>query len=126
MSTGDNQNLGVSNSTVMAAYAVRMGVPKSRIIEENQSKDTYQNLVYSREITRKMGIRNPTYVTYDLHTRRMLRIARKLGMHDIYYISAGGKGSPAYGIKALQTYSRLTVFIYEILAHIYNLIRGEL
>jgi vancomycin permeability regulator SanA len=53
MSTGDNQNLGIDNSKVMAAYAQRLGVRPHNILEENRSLTTYQNLLYSLEIIKK-------------------------------------------------------------------------
>src|SRR5512139_1436786 len=43
MCTGDNQRLGVSNGRVMAACAVRLGVPARNIIEEDRSLNTYEN-----------------------------------------------------------------------------------
>src|SRR6266496_3267874 len=43
MSTGDNQRLGIPNSTVMADYAVSLGLPLGSVIEEDRSKNTYEN-----------------------------------------------------------------------------------
>jgi uncharacterized SAM-binding protein YcdF (DUF218 family) len=124
MSTGDNQGLGVTNSTVMAEYAKRQGVPRENIIEEGRSLNTYQNLVYSMEIMREQNLSQPTLVTLDLYTKRAVATARKLGWKNFYWISVYSKGQPAYGYKWLQTYSRFTIFIYEISAMIYSKIVG--
>ncbi len=47
MCTGDNQRLGLSNASVMADYAVELGVPPANVIEEDQSLNTYENLYYA-------------------------------------------------------------------------------
>lgn len=113
MSTGDNQALGITNASVMADYAVSLGVPRSNVIEEDRSWNTYTNLLYSMEIIQARGLGSPTLVTLDLYTRRAVATARKLGWKDFHWLSVFSKGEPAYGYKWLQTYSRGTLFCYE-------------
>ncbi len=124
MSTGDNQRLGIANSTVMAEYAVKLGVPRESIIEEDRSRNTYENLLYSMGIIREERLEQPTLVTLDLYTRRAVATARKLGWKDFYWLSAFSEGQPGYGHKWLQTYSRSTIFCYEVLAMIYSKVAG--
>jgi len=124
MSTGDNQGLGIPNSTVMAEYAMRLGLPRKNVIEENQSRNTYQNLLYSMEIIKRENLKQPTLVTLDLYTRRAVATARKLGWKDFYWLSVFSKGQPAYGYKWLQTHSRFTIFCYEVGAMILSKIVG--
>jgi len=124
MSTGDNQGLGVSNASVMAEYAVSLGIPRHNLIEEDRSLTTYENLLYSMQIIQAEGLKQPTLVTLDLYTRRAVATARKLGWTDFYWLSAFSKGQPAYGYKWLQTHSRLTIFCYELGAMIYSKIVG--
>jgi uncharacterized SAM-binding protein YcdF (DUF218 family) len=126
MSTGDNQKLGVSNSRVMKEYGIRLGIPENRIIEEDCSVNTAENLKFSGQIIKRKKFREVTLVLYDLHVRRTLKIAAKSGWMDFFWISATSDGSPAYGIKKFQTYSRFTILVYEMLAYLYNLIRGEI
>lgn len=124
MSTGDNQGLGVPNSRVMAEYAVRLGIPRENLIEEDRSRHTYENLRFSWEIIRAKHLKQPTLVTLDLYTRRAVATAKKLGWQDFYWLSVFSEGEPAYGFKALQTRSRLTIFYYELLAMAYSRILG--
>ena len=126
MSTGDNQNLGVPNSKVMVNYAGKIGIKKSQLIEEDKSRDTVTNIIYSWDIIRKYKFKKIVVVTYDLHTRRMISIAKKINLIGFDHISIGSAGGPAYGIKTWQTHSRLTIFIYELLAYVYNRIKGEI
>jgi len=124
MSTGDNQELGVSNASVMAEYAMSLGIPRQNLIEEDRSLTTYENLLYSMEIIQAEGLAQPTLVTLDLYTRRAVATAHKLGWTDFYWLSAFSKGQPAYGYKWIQTYSRLTIFFYEAGAMLYSKLMG--
>lgn len=124
MSTGDNQRLGITNSKVMADYAVSLGVPRAKVIEEDRSWNTYTNLSYSMEIIRERNLGAPTLVTLDLYTRRAVATARKLGWKNFHWLSVFSKGEPAYGYKWLQTHSRGTLFCYEFGAFIFSKIVG--
>jgi vancomycin permeability regulator SanA len=114
LSTGDNQRLRISNSAVMADYAVQLGVPRQNLIEEDRSLNTYQNLRYSLQIIHQRGFLQPTLVTLDLYTRRAVATARKLGWTNLHWLSVYAEGESAYGYKWLQTHSRCTILCYEI------------
>ena len=124
MCTGDNQRLGVTNASVMAAYAVRLGVPAGNVIEEDRSHNTYENLFNARKIIQARNFRQPTLVTLDLYTRRAVATARKMGWRDFYWLSVYSSGEPAYGYKWLQTHSRFTLYLYEVLAMAYSKLVG--
>jgi uncharacterized SAM-binding protein YcdF (DUF218 family) len=124
MCTGDNQGLGIPNSRVMAEYAVSLGLPRDNVIEEDRSRITYENLLYSMEIIKAQNLDQPTLVTLDLYTRRAVATARKMGWTDFHWLSVFSEGEPAYGYKWLQTYSRTTIFCYEVGAMIFSKIVG--
>ena len=124
MSTGDNQGLSIANSTVMAEYAMRLGVPRKSIIEEDRSLHTWENLAYSMQIIEREHLTQPTLVTLDLYTRRAVATAKALGWEGFYWLSVFSEGEPAYGYKWLQTHSRFTIFCYEVAAMAYSKIRG--
>ena len=124
MSTGDNQRLGIHNSRVMADYAVSLGLPRESVIEENRSLTTHTNLLYSMQIIEERHLGQPTLVTLDLYTRRAVATARKTGWKDFYWLSVFSEGEPAYGYKWIQTYSRTTIFLYEVGAMIFSKIVG--
>jgi uncharacterized SAM-binding protein YcdF (DUF218 family) len=124
MSTGDNQGLGVTNAQVMVEYAARLNVPRENLIEEDRSRNTRENLLYSMEIIERDKLEQPTLVTLDLYTRRAVATAKKLGWQDFYWLSAFSPGEPAYGTKRFQTYSRGTIFAYELAAMLYSKIVG--
>jgi uncharacterized SAM-binding protein YcdF (DUF218 family) len=124
MSTGDNQGLGVSNARVMAEYAERLGVPRERILEEDRSRNTNENLLYSMDIVRAKHFSQVTLVTLDLYTRRAVATARKQGWRDFYWLSVYSPGEPAYGGKWLQTSTRGTIMCYEMVASLYSRLAG--
>jgi uncharacterized SAM-binding protein YcdF (DUF218 family) len=108
----------------MAEYAMGLGVPAENIIEEDQSLNTYENILFSEQIIRRERLKQPTFVTLDLYTRRVVAMAQKLGWKDFYWLSAVSRGESAYGYKWLQTYSRATIACYEVLASAYSRLRG--
>jgi len=124
MSTGDNQGLGIPNSRVMAEYVVSLGLPRENVIEEDRSRTTYENLLYSMQIIKERNLGQPTLVTLDLYTRRAVATARKLGWKDFHWLSVFSIGEPAHGYKRLQTRSRTTIFCYEVGALIFSKIVG--
>lgn len=124
MCTGDNQNLGISNASVMAAYAKKLGIPAEKIIEEDRSLNTYENIFNAREIIQELGSQQPTLVTLDLYTRRAVATAKKMGWQNFHWLSAYSRGEPAYGYKFFQTHSRFTLYTYEVLAALYSKLAG--
>lgn len=124
MCTGDNQGLGVTNARVMADYAARLGVPRANLIEEDRSMNTRENLFNAKTIIERENFKQPTLVTLDLYTRRAVATARKMGWRDFYWLSVYAPGESAYGLKAIQTHSRLTIFWYELIATMYSKMVG--
>jgi uncharacterized SAM-binding protein YcdF (DUF218 family) len=124
MSTGDNQRLGITNAQVMVEYAARLGIPREKLVEEDRSRNTHENLLYSLDIIRRERLRQPTLVTLDLYTRRAVATAKRLGWENFHWLSVYSEGEPAYGYKWLQTHSRLTIFCYEVAAMVYSKMVG--
>jgi uncharacterized SAM-binding protein YcdF (DUF218 family) len=123
-STGDTQGLGVADAAVMARYACQLGLPQEAAVEEGQSTNTYENLVYSCRLAKQMACERPALVLYDLHARRVLAIARKMGWIEPQWISASSPGEGAQGIKWLRTFSRPAILLYELLGMVYSKLRG--
>ncbi len=77
-SGGQGSGEGVPESHAMADYLVERGVPRDRILLEDRSRTTEQNLTFSREI---MLARQPKYrcvvVTNNFHVLRAALVAKK-------------------------------------------------
>ena len=70
----------------MAQYLMQNGIEKDRILLEDQSKTTEENLRFSRKFLpedAEVGI-----ITNDFHMFRALQIAKKQGLSDACGIAA--------------------------------------
>ncbi len=123
-STGDNQRLGVTNAHVMAVYAVAQGVNLARVIEEDRSSNTWQNLAYSWELARAHGADFLTIVCYDLHVPRCALTAKRQRIPSVVV----GATSRATGHAARKPWfsSRASIAVYEFGATVYSRLRGYL
>jgi uncharacterized SAM-binding protein YcdF (DUF218 family) len=64
---------------VMAEYAVRIGVPRDRVLTEDRSATTWENALYSAPILDRLGVRRIVLVTDRLHMLRAQRSFERLG-----------------------------------------------
>lgn len=87
LSGGQGSNEPVSEAQGMYDYLVKKGVDPKRLILEDQSTNTVENLRFSRKLIpediQKVGI-----VTSNFHVYRSLRLAKKQGFLDAVGISA--------------------------------------
>jgi uncharacterized SAM-binding protein YcdF (DUF218 family) len=72
-----------AEATDMAALLKNIGVPESAIIEEPNSRNTYENAVNVRQILTQRGIRQVLLVTSAMHMPRSLSIFKRLGIAAI-------------------------------------------
>jgi uncharacterized SAM-binding protein YcdF (DUF218 family) len=59
----------ISNRT-MKQKALSLGVPESAILQEDQSRTTFENAKYSLKIVQALGYKSAIVVTTSYHTRR--------------------------------------------------------
>jgi len=93
----------ITEAEAMAAYLVRLGIAPERIILEDESTSTYENLKFATEITRDLrGYSNHSYVivSNDFHIFRATRQARNM---EIY---ASGLAAPTPWHSLAQNYLR--------------------
>ncbi len=69
---GDNYSEGITG----AAYLYSLGVPKQALLSETKSTTSYENLIFTKDLT---DTRELTIVTDDLHTFRTAFLAWRLG-----------------------------------------------
>ena len=90
-----------SEARVMKDYLVRKGIPEDKILEEDSSNSTKQNLKYSRRmISERGGASDIALVTSDYHVWRCLRTSRSLGMY------CRGIGSASQPVKRREDFKR--------------------
>lgn len=70
----------VSESEVTRRYLQELGVPKDAIIEENTSRDTFENAENVLQICKRRGFKTPILITSDYHLKRALWTFQKVGL----------------------------------------------
>lgn len=89
VSGGQGINEDNSEASVMKTYLVDKGIPEDKIIMEDKSTSTYENLTNSKVILDALSSKpyNVTIITNGFHTYRSLYIASAVGL-DAYSYSA--------------------------------------
>lgn len=97
MSGGQGPGEDLAEGWAMADYAVQKGIDKDRIIVEDRSRSTEENLLFSREL---MSGEKPRVilVTTAYHVFRALLLARQQGMKCVGY---GAKTKWYFTLNAL-------------------------
>lgn len=90
--------VGSQRSEARAMYDVltEAEADPSRLLLEERSHSTYQNLLYSRSILQGIGARSVVLITERYHLGRALLIARDLGLLAVGY----GASSPRRSVRS--------------------------
>jgi Uncharacterized conserved protein len=83
MSGGQGRDELLPESEAMKAYAIAQGVSESDILVENNSKNTYQNMLFSKRIVEEMGfdLQKGIFATNDYHVFRAAGFSRLVGLN---------------------------------------------
>ena len=83
MSGGQGQDELLAEAEAMREYAIHHGVPESDILVENQSKNTYQNMVFSKQVVEENGfdLQKGIFATNDYHVFRAAGFAHLVGLN---------------------------------------------
>jgi uncharacterized SAM-binding protein YcdF (DUF218 family) len=81
VSGGQGDDEPVPEASAMASYLIARGFPADRLLAEDQSRSTEENLLFSKAIMDELrpGAR-ATVVTSDFHAFRAALLARRLGI----------------------------------------------
>lgn len=77
VSGGQGEDEDRTEASVMYDYLVNKGIAADRIIQEDQSTSTYENLAFSKQLIPK-EIKSMTIVSNDFHLKRASMLASKL------------------------------------------------
>jgi len=90
VSGGQGSNEPISEAQGMSEYLIKSGISVERIIKEDNSTSTYENLSFSGELFDKANQR-VVLVTSNFHVYRVEQIAKKQG-----YAQAEGLAAPSH------------------------------
>lgn len=96
VSGGQDFGLRCSEADIMADYLIAHGLAAQRLIREDRSTSTEENLLFSHRLLAQQGVSaaDPlVLVTSDFHLVRAKRIARKAGFQAV---SGAGAPTPLY------------------------------
>lgn len=89
VSGGQGSNEKISEAQAMKNYLVDKGIDESRIIMEDNSTSTYENIQFSLKILDEMGMSHDmTLVTDGFHQYRASLIAKSQGVENVTAYSA--------------------------------------
>lgn len=87
VSGGQGINEPFTEAEGMEEYLIKKGIVADRIIKEDQSKNTVQNILYSKTLLDET-YENVGIVTNDFHVFRAVQIGKKQGLKNVYGIAA--------------------------------------
>ena len=106
VSGGKGKGENISEAEAMKDYLVSNSVDTSRIILEDKSRSTIENIQYSSKIIKSIGLNSAVIVSNKYHLKRALLIAEKYGL----------KASCSGVFVSNHIYHEITGFFREILA----------
>lgn len=74
----------VTESSAIKKKLIEIGIPEDKIIEENKSTNTLENLKFSKEIMKKNNLESVIIVTNYFHIYRSSMLAHDLGIKASY------------------------------------------
>ena len=90
VSGGQGSNEPISEAQGMCEYLIKAGISEERIIIEDKSTNTYENLLFSGELLDKANS-SIVLVTSNFHVFRVEQIAKRQG-----YMHAEGLAAPSH------------------------------
>ena len=114
LSGGQGPGENITEAEAMKRYLVSRGVNGDNIFEEDRATNTYENIMFSKEIMDGFYVNNPsvTVVTNDSHMYRALYICNKLG------VKAYGYTCPVYPTHEKIMYLR--EFFAVVKTYVFN------
>lgn len=110
VSGGQGSNEPVSEAACMAGWLEERGIPEDRIFQEDQSSNTKENLIFSKDLLAREGIdvgeTDVLVVSNGFHLTRARMLAERFGYGEVSTLAAPSSHIP----------SRIQMYIREPLA----------
>lgn len=110
VSGGQGADEAESEAAVMATYLARQGIVKNRLILEDKSTSTKENLIFSNQLR---SLDNAILVTSDYHMYRSLLLAKK------QQLNVQGLSAPTKNPSKYYSYLRETLALALALLKMY-------
>lgn len=73
----------ITEAEGMRNYLTAKGVPESAVLMDTQSRSTYENLLFAKDIMESNGWNSAIVITHSYHGSRAADIARKVGISPL-------------------------------------------
>jgi len=113
---------GGTEAPILKRFLVDLGVPPGQVILEQNSRDTFENAKYARQIVERFDYKAPLLVTSGYHMRRSVLSFAKVGM-DVTPIPAGLRtyGRQEYGWNSYLpgSFGNISIAVKEYLGIVF-------
>jgi uncharacterized SAM-binding protein YcdF (DUF218 family) len=114
----------------MSAFLEDLGVPKSAILPESESRNTYENALFTKRLLDARGCKTILLVTSALHMRRARTIFQSVGLEVVpattdYEILIEAKPAPLPWLPDALTLEGSSRALKEYIGLIAFRIRGK-
>lgn len=116
---------------ILKKYLLKIGIPDSMVIIENESKNTRENALYTKKIIDSLHVKSKIlFVTSAFHMRRSIGCFNKVGITNIRpYCTDRFSGPRKFEIDHLlipnpEALGEFTLIIHEITGYLVYKIRG--
>lgn len=106
VSGGRGKGEALTEAEAMKQYLIRNGISKDRIIKEDKSRNTFENILYSKPLLKPDS--SAAIVTNGFHIFRSVHIARKQGLTRVQ-----GLAAPTDRLLAVNYYVREAVGVLK-------------
>ena len=83
VSGGQGDDEDITEALAMERYLISRGIPEARIIKEEKSRNTHENMNFSREIIDSRGGGSVAVISSDYHIYRARRLAENAGLAPV-------------------------------------------
>ncbi|MFD0959233.1 YdcF family protein [Paenibacillus chungangensis] len=88
-----------SEAELMKKYLVEKGVPTKKVLEEDKSYNTVQNLIFSKQLMEQYQLNSFIIITNSFHIRRTKYILHRLGIKGDFCANRSVRSIIAFQLK---------------------------
>ena len=112
--SGGKEHYGSIEAEAARRYAKEKGIPENDILIETESKNTEENIVYSKDLILKNGFNKIIMVSDPLHMKRIMKISEDNDLNAV--------ASPTPTSKYQRWDQKMKFLVFEVLKYIKYLV----
>ncbi|MEE3097037.1 MAG: YdcF family protein, partial [Bacteroidota bacterium] len=107
----------MKEADILKSFLIRIGVPREKIIVENQSKNTHENATYTEMTCKELEMDKYSFllITSDYHMRRSLSCFKKTGLNITPFVKESDEFH--FDLEYLVVPQTNVLFKWKVLFH---------